>query len=112
MRCRISAVGSRAWVILQHAPGREFFEGYEAHGHRIPPVEDEIQLIRCYGARTLAVTLQGKGMAPEALLQAQRDLQRRLDIPVVCPLEEGWMRWSRSCGNISIRSVYENRPYR
>ncbi|MEZ5585405.1 MAG: DUF1611 domain-containing protein [Candidatus Competibacteraceae bacterium] len=81
--------GAARGVILQHAPGREFFEGYEAHGHRIPPVEDEIQLIRCYGARTLAVTLQGKGMAPEALLQAQRDLQRRLDIPVVCPLEEG-----------------------
>ncbi|NJN47636.1 MAG: DUF1611 domain-containing protein [Candidatus Competibacteraceae bacterium] len=81
--------GAARGVILQHAPGREFFEGYEAQGHQIPPVEDEIKLIRCYGARTLAVTLQGKGMAPVALQQAQVDLQQRLNIPVVCPLEEG-----------------------
>ncbi|MEE4377869.1 MAG: DUF1611 domain-containing protein [Candidatus Competibacteraceae bacterium] len=81
--------GAARGVILQHAPGREFFEGYEDQGHRIPPVEDEIKLIRCYGARTLAVTLQGKGMTPIALQQAQRDLQQRLNIPVVCPLEDG-----------------------
>jgi uncharacterized NAD-dependent epimerase/dehydratase family protein len=76
-------------VVLQHAPGREFFEGYEQHGYRIPPVEDEIALIRCYGARTLAVTLQGKGMDPADLPRVQRELQARLNIPVVRPLEEG-----------------------
>jgi len=81
--------GAARGVILQHAPGREFFEGYESQGHRIPPVEDEIDLIRCYGARTLAVTLQGEGLGLATLKQTQQDLQQRLNIPVVCPLEEG-----------------------
>ena len=56
-----------AGVILQHAPGRVDYEGLEEFGLRIPPVADEIDLIRRYGARTLAVTLNGEGMSPEAL---------------------------------------------
>src|SRR6185369_7786098 len=44
--------GARA-VILQHAPGRTFFEGFEEEGYRIPPVAEEIALIRILGARTL-----------------------------------------------------------
>lgn len=81
--------GGARGVILQHAPGREFFEGYEEHGFRIPPIEDEIRLISFYGARTLAVTLHGEGLPPEALAQSQSTLREQLDIPVVRPLEDG-----------------------
>jgi uncharacterized NAD-dependent epimerase/dehydratase family protein len=81
--------GAARGVILQHAPGREFFEGYEALGCRLPAIEDEIRLIACYGARTLAVTLHGQGLPAEALAQTQRELQASLGIPVVRPLEEG-----------------------
>ncbi|MFQ5982771.1 MAG: DUF1611 domain-containing protein, partial [Woeseiaceae bacterium] len=37
--------GGARGVILQHAPDREFFEGYEEEGYHIPPVEDEIKPI-------------------------------------------------------------------
>ncbi len=79
--------GGARGVILQHAPGREFFEGYEEHGYRIPSLEDEIRLISLYGARTLAVTLHGERLQPDALIESQRTLQRQLGIPVVHPLQ-------------------------
>jgi uncharacterized NAD-dependent epimerase/dehydratase family protein len=80
--------GARA-VVLQHAAGREFFEGYEAEGLRIPSVESEIELIGLYGAQVIAVTLNGKAVSAEALVEEQRALEERLGIPVVRPLEEG-----------------------
>jgi uncharacterized NAD-dependent epimerase/dehydratase family protein len=76
-------------VVLQHAPGRTLYESAEEFGLRIPPVADEIDLIRRYGARTLAVTLNGEGMSPEALRAEQQRLRWGLGIPVIRPLEEG-----------------------
>jgi uncharacterized NAD-dependent epimerase/dehydratase family protein len=81
--------GGARGVVLQHAPGREFFEGYDEIGYRIPPVSEEIELIRLLGARTLALTIQGEGLSEDSLKQAQLELQRELGIPVVRPLQEG-----------------------
>jgi uncharacterized NAD-dependent epimerase/dehydratase family protein len=81
--------GGAAGVILQHAPGRTYYESAEEFGLRIPPVSEEIDLIRRYGARTLAVTLNGEGMTPEALRTEQQRLRWALGIPVVRPLEDG-----------------------
>ncbi len=81
--------GRAAGVILQHAPGRTFYEGLEEFGLRIPPVSEEIDLIRRLGARTLAVTLNGEGMTPEDLRNEQQRLRWKLGIPVVRPLEDG-----------------------
>lgn len=76
-------------VVLQHAVGREFFEGFEHKGYRIPTVREEIDLIAAYGARTLAVTLHGKNTEPAQLKRTQQVLRAELGIPVVRPLEEG-----------------------
>lgn len=76
-------------VILQLAPGRTFFEGYETLGLKLPTAREEIQLIQSYGARVLAVTLYGEGLSAEALSDAQQRLRDELGIPVVRPLEEG-----------------------
>jgi uncharacterized NAD-dependent epimerase/dehydratase family protein len=76
-------------VILQHAPGRQYFEGYAERQCRIPPVAEEIALIRLLGARTLAVTLNGERMTPGELQAERSRLQDELDIPVVMPLVEG-----------------------
>jgi len=81
--------GRAEGVVLQHAPGRVDYESAEEFGLRIPPVADEIDLIRRYGARTLAVTLNGEGMTPEALRAEQQRLRWGLGIPVIRPLEEG-----------------------
>jgi len=81
--------GRAAGVILQHAPGRAHFEGVEEFDMRIPPLEDEIDLIRRYGARTLAVTLNSEHLSTDALRAEQQRLRTVLGIPVVRPLEEG-----------------------
>ncbi|MET0619576.1 MAG: DUF1611 domain-containing protein, partial [Thermoanaerobaculia bacterium] len=83
--------GGAKGVILQHAPAREFYEGLEELGEsaRIPPLADEIALIRSYGARTLAVTLNGEHRTPEQLRADQKRHRVELGIPVVLPLEDG-----------------------
>jgi uncharacterized NAD-dependent epimerase/dehydratase family protein len=81
--------GGARGVVLQHAPGRVFFENFEEAGCRIPPLSEEIELIRLLGARTLGLALNGEGLG-RAELEAVRDrLQRELDLPVALPLEEG-----------------------
>ena len=81
--------GGARGVVLQHAPGREFFEGHEEQQLRIPSVADEIALIAMYGATTLAVTLNGAHVGADELLAQQQSYQRELGIPVLRPLEEG-----------------------
>ena len=81
--------GGACGVVLQHAPGRIFFEGFEEEGLRIPPVAEEIALIRLLGARTLGVALNGGGLTLEALRASRSALERELGIPVALPLEEG-----------------------
>jgi uncharacterized NAD-dependent epimerase/dehydratase family protein len=81
----IVAAGARG-VVLQHAPARRHFDGAEEFDARIPPVEDEIDLIAHYGARVLAVALNGEGME-EAELRAERDrLAASTGLPVAMPL--------------------------
>jgi uncharacterized NAD-dependent epimerase/dehydratase family protein len=81
--------GGARGVVLQHAPGRHHFDGLEELGCAIPPVAQEIELVRLYGARAIAMALNGEGLAPERL-RAERDrLERELAIPVALPLEEG-----------------------
>lgn len=84
----ILSAGARG-VILQHAPGREFFLGFEEKGCRIPPVEEEVQLIELLGARVLAVALHTGEDTAEAVRQEQDRLRQVLYRPVVRPLEEG-----------------------
>ena len=78
-------------VVLQHAPARRWFDGYEGR-FAIPTIESEIALIATYGARTLAVTLNGVGLSTADLAREQAALERKLGIPVIRPLEEGLER--------------------
>ncbi len=84
--------GGAHGVVLQHAAGREFFEGYEEQRLRIPAVADEIALIAMYGARTLAVTLNGARLSADELIAHQQAYERELGIPVLRPLQEGLQR--------------------
>jgi uncharacterized NAD-dependent epimerase/dehydratase family protein len=79
--------GQARGVILQHAPGRACFRGRV--GWPLPSLEDEVSLVRLYGAQVLAVTLSGEGTSAEDLLEAQRSIAARLRLPVIRPLEEG-----------------------
>jgi uncharacterized NAD-dependent epimerase/dehydratase family protein len=76
-------------VILQHAPFRVHFEELEKFGCLLPDVGEEIELIKMYGAETLAVTLNGDGGTQEDLIRYQYELAQKLGIPVIRPLAEG-----------------------
>jgi uncharacterized NAD-dependent epimerase/dehydratase family protein len=75
--------------VLQHAFGRHHFEGLEELGCAIAPVGEEVELIRHYGARVLAMALNGEGLSPERLRAERERLERELAVPVALPLEEG-----------------------
>jgi uncharacterized NAD-dependent epimerase/dehydratase family protein len=79
------SAGARG-VILQHAPARSAFKGLP--GWEIPPLDDELELIRLYGARVLAIALNGDRCAPAGLGQEARRLEARLAVPVVRPLAD------------------------
>ncbi len=76
-------------ALLQHAPGREYFDDLEYLHARIPSAEDEVALIRAYGVPVLAVTLNEQGMDDEAMRTYQAGLEAKLGLPVVRPLAEG-----------------------
>ena len=77
-------------VIMQYAPKQKF---YLTDGDRglwpIPPIEEEIELIRLYGAQTLALTLNSSNISKMELHAEKKSLSERLGLPVVCPREEG-----------------------
>jgi uncharacterized NAD-dependent epimerase/dehydratase family protein len=76
-------------VVLQHAPGRRFYEGLEKIGYEIPPVTDEIELIARYGVPVLAVTLNSEGLTGEEAQEQRERLEAEFGLPVVLPLVDG-----------------------
>ncbi|MEM7292777.1 MAG: DUF1611 domain-containing protein [Pseudomonadota bacterium] len=76
-------------AVIQHAPGRRYYEGYEEQGFEIPSLASEIDLIAHHGTQTLAVTLNGEGLSEAELLAKRDELADELNIPIVCPLIEG-----------------------
>ncbi len=81
-----------AGVILQHAPARRYFEDFEDVGCVIPPISEEIELIRLLGCEVWAVTLNDHGLAPEELEPARARLEDELGLPVLHPLKGGMPR--------------------
>ena len=84
----VLSAGARG-VVLQHAPAREFFDGLEEKGARIPPLWEEMEMIGLLGARVIGLALNGEGLSPEHLEQVRTSLQAELELPVALPLEEG-----------------------
>lgn len=84
--------GDAKGVILQHAPGRECYEGTEEIGCQIPDIQTEIDLVRLYGAEVLAITLNEEHQTEEQMKSQQAALEVRLGLPVVRPLKEGVKR--------------------
>jgi uncharacterized NAD-dependent epimerase/dehydratase family protein len=80
--------GNAKGVILQHAPFRKFFDTVEAFGCRLPRVEDEIKLVEMYGAKVIAVTLNGEGCSREDLVQYAQELNAATQLPVLDPLND------------------------
>jgi uncharacterized NAD-dependent epimerase/dehydratase family protein len=78
--------GEARYVVLQHAPARKNFKGTDI---AIPSVKSEIDLIRIYGAETLAVTFNTAGLTVEEARILQAAYREELGIPVILPIEDG-----------------------
>jgi uncharacterized NAD-dependent epimerase/dehydratase family protein len=76
-------------VVLQHSPAREFFDGLEDRGHRIPDLADEVALLERFGRPVCAITLNTQGMEPAEIGAECTRLEEQLGIPVVAPLRHG-----------------------
>ncbi len=80
-------------VIIQCSPKQEYFLADDERGlWPIPPIEEELELIRLYGSKTLAVTLNSQNLTKNELHSEQKKLENRLGIPVICPKEDGMLR--------------------
>ncbi len=84
--------GDAHGVVMQHAPMRTHYEDLEAAGCRLPQIAEEVELVRLLGSEVWAVSLFTRGMAGGQARAAQQALEDELNIPVVCPLEEGVSR--------------------
>ena len=76
-------------VVLQHAPGRTYYEGTEAFHCKIPSIESEIALIRAYDAEVIAVTINEENWTDDQLESYCKEKEASLRIPFVRPLKEG-----------------------
>ncbi len=82
--------GQAKWVVLQAMPARKYYEGTEDNlKAEIPTVASEIELIKMYGAETIAVTLNTHGLTTEEARKIAFILRGSLGVPVVLPLEDG-----------------------
>ena len=75
-------------VVLQHAPAREYFDELEKLGCRIPPLAEEVELIRLLGAEVWAVTLNEQGLSPDEAEAARSRIAAELGLPVYLPLRD------------------------
>ncbi len=76
--------GGVGHVVLQHAPHRTHFEGFEEEGFAIPPIDEEIRLIEMLGASVHALTLNEEGL--EDAEAARQKLAQASERPVFRPL--------------------------
>jgi uncharacterized NAD-dependent epimerase/dehydratase family protein len=81
--------GAMDAVVLQHAPARIFYDGFEALNRKIPPIRSEIELIKAYGVPVVAITLNTKGLSEEDKRMHQERIEAETGLPVFLPVEEG-----------------------
>lgn len=85
----IMIAGDAHAIVLQHSPAREFYDGLEERGHRIPDIADEVSLLERFERPVCAVTINTQGMDPATIDAECARLEERLARPVVAPLEQG-----------------------
>jgi uncharacterized NAD-dependent epimerase/dehydratase family protein len=55
----------------------------------IPPLKDEIELIRLYGSKVIAVALNTEDCTNDEALAFQTSFEKELSLPVLLPLQQG-----------------------
>lgn len=75
-------------AVLQHNPTRKKYKGLEDYPANIVEVKDEIDLIKIYGAPTVAITVNTMKMKEEEARTWAAQKEKELGIPVILPLED------------------------
>ena len=76
-------------VVLQHNPARKQYKDMEYYPAYLPDPKDEIELIRIYGAPTVALTINTAKMTEKDARDYARKYEKELGIPAILPLEDG-----------------------
>jgi uncharacterized NAD-dependent epimerase/dehydratase family protein len=76
-------------VVLQHNPARKKYKGLENYKDNIPDVKDEIDLIKIYGAPTVALTVNTMKMNGADARAWATEKEEELGITTILPLEDG-----------------------
>jgi len=80
--------GNAKHVILVHAPKRKYYDHLQAWG-AIHPLASEIELIKLYGSKVIAVALNTEGCTGEEAFDFQMKFESELQLPVLLPLQQG-----------------------
>jgi len=80
--------GNAKKVILQHAPQRTFYKGWEEFDLKIPPIQRTIDLIKLYGSEVIAITLNTAGLTNQQIVRYKNKYGNELRIPVLNPLQD------------------------
>lgn len=76
-------------VVLQHNPARKQYKDMEFYPAYLPDPKDEIELIRIYGAPTVALMINTMKMSLQDARDYAARYQQSLGIPTLLPLEDG-----------------------
>ena len=80
--------GNASGAIVQHPVGRMKFKGYSYIDSDVPAPADEIELIRQYGVKTIALTLSSEDSDNELVADLTAKYRDQLGIPVANPLTD------------------------
>ena len=81
-------------VILQHAPARLYYEGWEHLELKIQPIEKTIQLIELYDSKVIGICLNGgpddhsPALSKEEMNDFKTTYQQQFEVPVINPLKD------------------------
>ena len=70
-------------TVIQHCVDREFFEGLERSGVRIPSIESEIELMEKFGQPVLGIGLISDKRDMDVMMAEKKRLRALYDFPIV-----------------------------
>jgi len=80
--------GSAKYVILVHAPKRQYYEHTESWG-AIHSLKSEIELIRMYDSQVIAIAINTEDCTEDEAIHFQTIYEKELNVPVLLPLQQG-----------------------
>ncbi|MFG1450462.1 MAG: DUF1611 domain-containing protein [Thermoplasmataceae archaeon] len=89
-------------IILQHAPKRKFFDGFE--DFRIPPLEKYIKILELLsGSPVIAISINRENMTEGEVREAVDNLESQYGIPVFDPLSDDVERITRTIREVAMQ---------